>query len=83
MTNKRPLISLLTNQKPLFCLQVYLRRDKECRLVACFLAPDAMVAMFTPAILVAVINGAVTGIAIWVAHKASGRRYNCVIKLVF
>ena len=33
-----------------------------------------MVAMFTPAILVAVINGGVTGIAIWVAHKASGRR---------
>lgn len=53
---------------------MYLRRDAECRLVACFLAPDAMVAMFTPAVLVAVINGGVTGIAIWVAHKASGRR---------
>ena len=58
----------------MYCAQVYLRRDSECRLVACFLSLDAMVAMFTPAILVAVINGAVTGIAIWVAHKASGRR---------
>ena len=69
----------LTNQKPVFCLQVYLRRDAECRLVACFLTPDAMVAMFTPAVLVAVINGGVTGIAIWVAHKASGRRYNYIM----
>ena len=57
-----------------FCVQVYLRRDDECRLVACFLATDAMVAMFAPAILVAVINGGVTVIAIWVAQKSSNRR---------
>ena len=55
--------------------ELYLRRDRDCNLVACFLAADAMVAMTSFAVATAVINGGVTAIAIYVAHRASGRRY--------
>ena len=55
--------------------ELYLRRDRDCNLVACFLAADAMVAITSFAVATAVINGGVTTIAIYVAHRASGRRY--------
>ena len=58
----------------MYVYKVYLRRDQESRLVACFLDTPYMVAMLAPAILVVVINSAVTAIAVWVAHRATGRR---------
>ena len=54
--------------------EVYLRRDVDGNVAACFLSVDSMAAMATPAVLVAVINCAVTAIAIYVAHNATSRR---------
>ena len=53
---------------------LYLRRDEEGELTACFLSSEAVWAMLVPAVLVALINLAITAIAIYIAHRAGGRR---------
>ena len=53
---------------------MYLRRDSECRMVACFLATEAMVAMITPAIIVAVVNTVLTLIMVWTIYQHRKKR---------
>ena len=68
------IIILITTSLSLAGYEVYLRRDIDGNIAACFLSVDGMAAMATPAVLVAVINFAVTAIAIYVAHNATSRR---------
>ena len=53
---------------------MYLRRDSECRMVACFLATEAMVAMVIPAIIVAVVNTVLTLIMVWTIYQHRKKR---------
>ena len=57
--------------------KMYLRRDPGCRVIACFLAIDAMAAMSSPATLVAVINSVFTFKIVWTIHqhRKKGKRY--------
>ena len=76
-------IILITTSLAFSGYDVYLRRDSDDVVVACYLSVDAMPAIPVPAILVAVINAAVTATAIYIAHKAGKRRYLNSIVLVF
>lgn len=69
-------IILITTSLAFSGYDVYLRRDSDDVVVACYLSVDAMPAITVPAILVAVINAAVTATAIYIAHKAGKRRSN-------
>ena len=53
---------------------MYLRRDSECRMMACFLTTEAMVAMFIPAVIVAVVNTALTLKMVWKIHQHRKKR---------
>ena len=68
------IIILITGSFTLAGYEVYLKRDLDGDVTACFLSVEGMAAMVTPAVLVAVINCAVTAIAIYVAHNATSRR---------
>ena len=69
-------LSSLTNKIKVdnVCLKMYLRRDSECRMMACFLATEAMVAMFIPAVIVAVVNTALTLKMVWKIHQHRKKR---------
>ena len=54
--------------------ELYLRRDQQGEPSACFLSSQAVWAMVVPAVLVALTNLAITAIAIYIAHRAGGRR---------
>ena len=58
----------------IFFPKMYLRRDSECRMVACFLATEAMVAMVLPAITVAVVNTVLTLKMVWTVHQHRKKR---------
>ena len=53
---------------------LYLRKDDQGEVSACFLSSSAVYAMLIPAVLVALINLAITATAIYIAHKAGARR---------
>ena len=54
--------------------ELYLRKDEQGEVTACFLSSEAVWAMLVPAVLVALTNLAITVIAIYIAHRAGGRR---------
>lgn len=54
--------------------ELYLRRDQEGEVSACFLSSQAVWAIMVPAIMVGLANLAVTAIAIFIAHRAGARR---------
>ena len=54
--------------------ELYLRKDEEGEVSACFLSSEAVWAMLVPAVLVALTNLAITTIAIYIAHRVGGRR---------
>ena len=54
--------------------ELYLRKDDQGEVTACFLSSEAVWAMLVPAVVVALTNLAITVIAIYIAHRAGGRR---------
>ena len=54
--------------------ELYLRRNSQDELTACFLSSEALYALLVPAVLVALINLAITAIAIYIAHRAGSKR---------
>ena len=54
--------------------ELYLRKDEEGEVSACFLSSQAVWAIMVPAIMVGLANLAVTAIAIFIAHRAGARR---------
>ena len=53
---------------------LYLRRDREGEVVACFLSSQGVYAMMVPGVMVALTNLAITARALHIADRAAARR---------
>ena len=53
---------------------LYLRKNSQGEVTACFLSSDGLYAMLVPAVVVAVTNLAITAVAIYIAHRAGKKR---------